>query len=271
MALELYLKEIQFDLLDYERERELLVRKSQGDEKAFNILFNHHLQLVVSIARKFESFARENGGMDFEDLIQAGNISLITAIRRFDVDQRTNTLAAYAAWWIRDGILSEIADQSSTIRIPKHLYWDARKISKEMGDEEEYEAHEIADFLGITEGAAERALKFLNNDYAIVSLDTPVANGESFLGDLIEGNYASPEEVIELKNLDETLCKALKRVVARSRKPKRDFDIFVMRTTKDRTFQDIANEVGMTHERIRQIQDKIIEDIQDDLRLQGAL
>jgi RNA polymerase primary sigma factor len=110
-----YLKQIgRFPLLTPEEEQEIGKRILNGDEEAKQTLINSNLRLVVSVAKRYVS-----KGMGFEDLLQEGNVGLIKAVEKFDVEKGFK-FSTYATWWIRQAMTRAIADQSRTIRIPVH-------------------------------------------------------------------------------------------------------------------------------------------------------
>ena len=121
----MYLKEIgKISLLTLEEETELSARIVAGDEEAKNKLAESNLRLVVSIAKRYVG-----RGMLFLDLIQEGNIGLMKAVEKFDVE-KGNKFSTYATWWIRQAITRAIADQARTIRVPVHMVETINRLSR---------------------------------------------------------------------------------------------------------------------------------------------
>lgn len=255
----MYLKEIgKISLLSLEEEQELSKRVAEGDEQAKNILAESNLRLVVSIAKRYVG-----RGLLFLDLIQEGNIGLMKAVEKFDYDKGYK-FSTYATWWIRQAITRGIADQSRTIRIPVHLHDNLRKMHvaitnyiSEHGEEpsDKY----LADLLGITEEAVrERKLAA----QGVVSLSQPVRNeGEEDgdeLGSFIEDptyNDNSIEDALYLRDFksavfDKVPLSEREKMVLKCR--------FGIDMPRRYTLEEIGKMMGVTRERVRQIEAKTI-------------
>ena len=112
-ALDLYLDELgRHPLLEPEEEDRIARRARSGDDDAFQQLIRSNLRFVVSVAKRYQ-----NRGMSFEDLVQEGNVGLVTAARKFDPDRGVKFIS-YAVWWIRQSILAALARQSRSVRLP---------------------------------------------------------------------------------------------------------------------------------------------------------
>ena len=259
-----YLKEIsKISLLTYEEEKKLALRIKDGDQKAVDTLVEHNLRLVVSIAKHYT-------GCDLSllDLIQEGNVGLIEAAKKYDVDKGFR-FSTYATWWVRQKIGRALSDQSRSIRVPAHIAELVSKIKKIMGA--------MTQELGRTPTEEEIAKKLnvevdkvkvaLDMSQAISSLDVPVGEDEeTTIGDL----QADPSVKNLMANLiDEANRQIIETVFATLNE--REANVLRLRfginTNHAYTLEEVGNELGITRERVRQIETRALRKMRNPVRM----
>lgn len=263
-SVSLYLKQISnIPLLTAEEEKELGLRIADGDKKAMDKLVSHNLRLVVSIAKRYRGC-----GIPLLDLIQEGNIGLMKAAEKFDLNKgcRFNT---HATWWVRQTINRSLADKSRTIRIPSNVSELVNKIKKVSAPMIQKlnrfpTSEELSAELGIEIDKIETALDM---SQAIASLDVPVSEGEETnMGDLI----ADPHLENPLKKLTEECNKEIIEAVL-STLTTREADVlrrrFGLETGEPQTLEEIGQSYGVTRERIRQIETKAMRKMRNPMRV----
>ncbi len=255
-ALEKYLQEIgKVDLITAETEAALCIRIRQGDEKALHQLINANLRFVVSVAKQYQ-----NQGVSLSDLINEGNVGLITAAQRFD-ETKGFKFISYAVWWIRQSILQALAEHSRIIRLPLNKVALNNKILKannflEQQLEREPLAKELADHLGVELFEIEGVLHATQK---CASIDAPMQHDEeSTLAELLQDHQVSGAEktMIHQESLRKDIDLSLGVLNERQRNILKLY--FGIGVSEPYSLEDIAAYYRLTRERVRQIKDKAL-------------
>lgn len=250
-AIHIYLREIgQVPLLTPSEEIVLAARIKRGDQNARDQMIRANLRLVVKIAHDYDGL-----GLPLLDMINEGNIGLIKGVERFD-PAKGGKLSTYASWWIKQSIKRGIANQGKTIRLPLHLVDKIGRMKRialhlqEVLGREPTDG-EIAEQLGISR---ERVTALRNSCVRPTSLDAPITEGESgTFGDLVQDDQAEdPYERLEEKTQGVMVDELVDHLPDRERAIVRER--FGLAGRHPRTLEEIGQELGVTRERIRQIQ-----------------
>jgi RNA polymerase primary sigma factor len=255
--LKLYVRQIGGGpLLTREEERELARRKDEGDEQAKRQLIESNLRLVMAITRNYTK-----ADVPLLDLIQEGNLGLIRAVEKFDY-RLGFKLSTYATWWIRQAITRALADQGRTIRLPVHVADQVRRLLRARRQlaqklNREPTQAELAKETQQTEERVRELLELMENP---VSLETPVGDGESLYGDLIEDVHALvPHEQTAEKARTKELAGALDQLNPRMRR------VLALRFGLDgelpRTLEEVGTQLGITRERVRQLETRALREL----------
>jgi len=234
--------------------RTSLMMNMVDGEKGRQRLIRSNLRLVISIAKNYRG-----QGLYFLDLIQEGNVGLMRAVDKFDYRQG-NRFSTYATWWVRQAITRALSYQSRTIRLPVHMGERLRRVKQAAGRLEKElgrkpDSKEIAKALNLSPEQMERVFRAPTHT---LSLEKPVGEeGETELSEFIEdADIPPPVDVVLDGQLREQLYDALQQLPLRER---RIIDLRFGLTDGDpRTLQEIAEEFGLSRERIRQIEGEVL-------------
>jgi RNA polymerase primary sigma factor len=247
--------------LDSEQ-RGQLIHDIKDGQAAIEHLITANSRLVISIARKYSSY-----GVPLIDLIQEGNIGLMRAAKKFDY-RRGFKFSTYATWWIRQAVTRAIAMQGRTIRLPvhkedevNHLRRAQRSLAQRLGRQPTH--FELAE---VVELPPERVEKTLSEARHAISLETPVNEEGAVLGDLIADDITpAPEESAAVNLMRAGILDILDELPPRERR------IICLRFGLEdgefHTFRDVGQMIGVTHERVRQLEASAIKR----LRKSGAI
>ena len=254
-ALDQYLRDVsRHELITPEQEKILGARAQKGDEEAVQELARANLRFVISVAKKYQ-----NRGVSLTDLIQEGNVGLVTAARKFDPEQGVKFIS-YAVWWIRQAILAALANHGRSVRVPLNrasdlarIFREKERLKQELGREPTPEELSVA--TDLTPELVE-SLQTLNA--AEIRLDAPIGDSEDsqLVERFITEEAAEPEQEVEGRLLAETVRDALETLEARDAKVLRLY--FGLEGEREHTLEEIGNMLGVTRERIRQLRDRAL-------------
>ena len=258
-SVKIYLREIgEYPLLSIEQQRDLALKILDGDNKARELFINSNLRLVVSIARRYIG-----NGLTFLDLIQEGNLGLITAVDKYDVKKGFN-FSTYAIWWIRQAITKAIEYKGRTIRIAAHVYEKVQLYKKvfrnlEIKLNREPTINEIADEMELSVSEVSD-LQQLQID--VVSINAIIGDEkEKELENFIVSSDESPEDIATKENMKQDINNLL---ISCNLKP-RERDILILRYGLDgkepMTLVEIGKIYNLTRERVRQIESNALKKI----------
>ncbi|MDD5669632.1 MAG: RNA polymerase sigma factor RpoD/SigA [Candidatus Omnitrophica bacterium] len=260
-ALKTYLKEVRaIPLLTAQEEIDLSKRAQKGDEHARKAMIRANLRLVINIAKKYMHL-----GIPFLDLIEEGNLGLMKAVEKFD-PKRGFRFSTYAAWWIRQSIIRSIAQQGKMVRLPVYMNeliskWKKTKEGLTQKLNRLPEDKEIAKKLHITKDKMEEINLWLSTKTS--SLEAPIGDeDESQVSDLVEDiNATLPDAEME-QTLDKERIGDLLLMMSDREREVLDMR-FGLRDGTSYTLADVAEKLGLSRERIRQIEEEALDKLRN--------
>ena len=265
-ATQIYLNEIGFSPLLTPEEEVYFARLSmRGDAAGRKRMIESNLRLVVKIARRYI-----NRGLSLLDLIEEGNLGLIRAVEKFD-PERGFRFSTYATWWIRQTIERAIMNQTRTIRLPIHVVKElnvylraARELTQKL--DHEPSAEEIADLL---DKPVEDVKRMLGLNERVTSVDTPLGpdSDKSLLDTIPDTHVSDPAELLQDNNMRESISEWLNELTEKQREvvARR----FGLRGYEAATLEEVGREIGLTRERVRQIQVEALRRLRDIMERHG--
>ena len=254
-SLERYLQDIgREEMIGTEEEAELARRIRQGDEEAVVKLTKANLRFVVSVAKQYQG-----QGMGLTDLINEGNVGLITAARKFD-ETRGFKFISYAVWWIRQSILQALAEHSRLVRLPQNQVGNVSRVHRFYNDflqenERRPSVEEIAEALHLEPDKVSGALLTAGRH---ISMDAPLVDDEdSCLLDLLTNrDNTQTDSTLVKESLHEDVGMALNQLPKREAKVLR---LFFGINCQERKLEEIGEIMHLSRERVRQIKEKALQ------------
>ncbi|WP_420841652.1 RNA polymerase sigma factor RpoS [Halioglobus maricola] len=265
-ATQLYLNEIGYSPLLTADEEKFYARLARsGDDSGRKRMIESNLRLVVKISRRYI-----NRGLTLLDLIEEGNLGLIRAVEKFD-PERGFRFSTYATWWIRQTIERAIMNQTRTIRLPIHVVKElnvylraARELTQKL--DHEPTAEEIADMLDKPAADVKRLLR-LNE--RVTSVDTPVGpdSDKTVVDTIADAHETDPSELLQDSDIKDSIAAWLDELSEKQREvvSRR----FGLRGYESSTLEEVGREIGLTRERVRQIQVEALKRLRGIMENQG--
>lgn len=265
-ATQLYLNEIGYSpLLSADEEKHFSRLALSGDEAGRKRMIESNLRLVVKISRRYI-----NRGLTLLDLIEEGNLGLIRAVEKFD-PERGFRFSTYATWWIRQTIERAIMNQTRTIRLPIHVVKElnvylraARELTQTL--DHEPSAEEIADMLDRPATDVKRLLR-LNE--RVTSMDTPIGkdSDRAVVDTIADAAVCDPSQLLQDSDIKDSITDWLDELSDKQREvlSRR----FGLRGHESSTLEEVGREIGLTRERVRQIQVEALRRLRHIMENQG--
>lgn len=261
-VLSIYLEQInKIPMLSYEEEYELALKAKNGDKRAFDKIINANLRFVVSVAKKYRG-----QGMPLTDLINEGNIGLITALEKFEPEKGYHFIS-YAVWWIKQSIMKALSEKARAVRLPLNRANELMQIQKAQSEIMHKNEDDPNDFALLSEmtGLEENLIKDLVSiSQDMVNLDSAIKSDDessSTFSEFIEDPTAGPEDEVVNDSLKNEVWNLLGTLNEKER------SIIIMRYgldgSKPLSLKEIGLKFGLTKERIRQIEKRALEKLRD--------
>ena len=252
----IYIKEAgQHKLLTIEEEKILAIQYQNGNLEARERLIESNLRLVLKVAKSYMG-----QGLEYLDLIQEGNIGLMKAVEKFDI-QKGYRFSTYAVWWIRQSIQRAIIEKTKPVRIPVYMAEWIRKVRNAQKyltsvNKTEPTIKEIALFLNVDPSYVE---EILQHDEPFLYLDAAVSNEneDGVLGDFISSDGPMPEELIENQEMREVI-KHIMDIALTEKEKYVISERYGFKSGEKQTLETVGEKMGVTRERVRQIESKAI-------------
>lgn len=253
------------DLLTREEEIELAKRIEAGDDEARKKLIESNLRLVISIAKNYNP-----NGMSFMDIVQEGNIGLIKAVEKFDY-RLGYKFSTYATWWIKQCINRAISNQSRTVRLPGHYVEDLLKLinAKETLTKELNRVPSLEEVANLASIDTKKAAEMLNWNQDILSLDAPVTDDESALGEIVLDEKQDPER----KVIEEVVKSEIRVAIKELAEIEQDviMERFGLKDGTRKTLNEVSEKYGVTREYIRQIEKRALRKLRSNQRIRSLI
>ena len=259
-ALQSYLSEIaKIKPLSREKEIELAIKAKQGDKKALDKLVSANLKFVVKVAARYQ-----NRGLTLSELISEGNMGLIKAIEKFDPEKH-NKLISYAVWWIKQKILFALAEKTTVIRMPLGKANIANKIKlaqdkvfSETGHKASIE--EISEMTHLDEKAINKISRQKTNTFSLDDSSFTSKHEEVSLHDFLEDSeILDPKTLYYRDKVKDSIEESIRKLPTREAFIVKQY--FGLEGDKSKNFAQIGEELGLSRERVRQIQKKALQKI----------
>ncbi len=264
-SLDLYFQEIgKVDLLTPDEEIDLAIKIKNGDINAQNKLVRANLRFVVSVAKMYQ-----NQGLSLGDLINEGNIGLVKAAQRFD-ETRGFKFISYAVWWVRQGIMSAIADQSRVVRLPLNRVGNLTKLGKVYRElEQEFERKPTTEELAkILEISSDEVAYILQISSRQVSMDAPISNSDESKSTLMDILHNEEQPMPDTDLMHDSLRNEVADIL--STLDEREAEVirlsFGIGSNQKATLEEIGERFNLTRERIRQIKENALRKLRSSKR-----
>jgi RNA polymerase nonessential primary-like sigma factor len=264
---QIYLNELsKSTLLTAEEEIHLGRLVQQGDQPARQRMIESNLRLVVKISRKYM-----NRGLPMLDLIEEGNLGLIRAVEKFDPEKGFR-FSTYATWWIRQTIERAIMNQTRTIRLPIHIIKEmniylkkARELSQEL--DREASAEDVAQVTGKPVEVIEKMFRMHADKTSSLDVSVSKDTDQQLLDTVADEDAKEPTDILQSEEIRDNLDQWLEMLSDRQREViSRRFGV---RGHHPSTLEQVASEMGVTRERVRQVQMSALKSLRSILENEG--